>query len=126
MKSFLLAVLLSAGLLAPSNDVSGDWTITGDVQGVGVTDLCTLIQTDAKLSGSCSMSGKKYDTTGSVDGKKITFKHGGEYQGDPLTLTYIGIIADDGSFSGAIGVDPMGVDGTFAAKKAVATPPAGM
>lgn len=120
MKSLVLAALLSAGLLSMSSDVSGDWVLTGDVQGVAVSDVCTLIQTDAKLAGSCSTAGKKYDATGSVDDKKITIKHAGEYQGDPLTLTYSGVIGDDGGFKGVIMVDPMGVDGTFTAKKAVA------
>ena len=120
MKSLLLAAVLSAGLLSTSADVSGDWVLTGDVQGVGVSDVCTLVQTDAKLAGSCSMAGKKYDTTGTIDDKKVTIKHAGDYQGQALTLTYTGVIADDGGFSGAIYVDPMGVDGTFTAKKAVA------
>jgi hypothetical protein len=120
MKGLLFAGLLSAGLLSASGDVSGDWTIVGDVQGVGVSDACTLTQTDAKLAGTCTMAGKKYDTTGTVDEKKIVLKHAGEYNAEPLTLTYTGVIGEDGNFSGVILVDPMGVDGTFTAKKAVA------
>ena len=126
MKSLLLAVLLSAGLLAPSPDLSGDWTITGDVQGYPIKEACTLVHKDAALSGACAAQGKKFDTVGTVDGKKVIFKHGGEYQGDPLTLTYTGVLVEDGSFSGAIAVEPMGVDGTFAAKKQVATTAAGL
>jgi len=120
MKSLIFAMLLSAELLAMDSDVTGDWTIAGEVQGVGVDEVCTFVQTDAKLAGSCELTGKKYDTTGSVDGKKVVFKHGGEYNGDPLTLTYTGVMADDGSLSGSIYVDPMAVDGSFSAKKKVA------
>jgi len=126
MKSLLLAVLLSAGILAPQADLTGDWTITGDVQGYPINEACTLVHKDAALSGSCATQGKKFATTGTVDGKKVIFKHGGEYQGDPLVLTYTGILADDGSFSGSIYVDPMAVDGSFAAKKSVAKPAAGL
>jgi hypothetical protein len=126
MKSLLLAVLLSAGLLAPHADLSGDWRITGDVQGYPIDEACTLAHKDATLSGTCAAQGKNFPTTGTVDGNKVVFKHGGEYQGDPLTLTFTGVVADDGTFSGTIYVDPMAVDGTFAAKKQVAKPAAGM
>ena len=122
MKSLILAFLLSATLLSMDPDVSGDWAITGDVQGVGIDDACTLVQTDAKLAGSCTLVGKKYETTGSIDGKKIILKHAGEYNGDPLTLTYTGTLADDGGFSGSIYVDPLAVDGSFSAKKKVVAP----
>jgi len=117
MKTLLTAILLSAGLLSTHGDVSGDWTIVGDVQGVPINDVCTLVQTDGKLAGSCTLQDKKYETTGSVDDRKVVIKHGGEYNGDPLTLTYTGVMADDGSFSGSIYVDPMAVDGSFSAKK---------
>ena len=120
MKSILTAVLLSAGLFSMSGELTGDWTITGEVQGTPIDDACTLVHTDAKLTGTCMLGGKQYETTGSVDGKKVTFKHGGEYNGDPLTLTYTGAVAEDGSIAGSIMVDPMNVDGSFSAKKAVA------
>ena len=126
MKSLILAAILSAGILAPQANLTGAWAITGDVQGYPIQEACALVHTDATLSGSCATQGKKYDTTGTVDGTKVIFKHGGEYQGDPLTLTYTGVLADDGTFSGSIYVDPMAVDGTFAAKKAVATPVSGL
>ena len=108
MKSFFFAVLLSATLLSMESSVTGDWTIAGEVQGVGVDEVCAFVQTEAKLAGSCELTGKKYDTTGTVDGKKVIFKHGGEYNGDPLTLTYTGIMAEDGSFSGSIYVRSYG------------------
>ena len=120
MNSFLTAVLLSAGLLSMQGELTGNWKITGDVQGNPINDACALVQTDAKLSGSCMMGGKQYDATGTVDGKKVTFKHGGDYNGDPLTLTYSGALTDDGSIAGSIVIDPMNVDGSFSAKKAVA------
>ena len=126
MKSLILAAILSAGILAPQANLTGAWTITGDVQGYPLQEDCTLVHTDAKLSGSCVSHGKTYDTTGTVDGTRVVFKHGGEYQGDPLTLTFTGILADAGTFNGSIFVDPMAVDGTFSAKKAVATPVPGL
>jgi len=120
MKGILAAFLLSAGLLFMSGELTGDWKITGDVMGTPIDDTCKLVHTDAKLTGTCMMGGKQYDTTGGIEGKKVTFKHGGEYNGEALTLTYSGALADDGSITGSIAVDPMGVDGIFSAKKAVA------
>jgi hypothetical protein len=120
MKSLLTAVLLSAGLVSMSGELTGDWKITGQVQGTPINDACTLVHTDTKVTGACMLGGKQYETTGTVDGKKVTLKHGGEYNGDPLTLTYSGVLADDGSIAGSIMVDPLNVDGSFSAKKAVA------
>ena len=120
MIRILFAVVVSAGLLWLQDDITGDWTIAGDVQGVAVDEVCSLVQTDSKLTGSCGLIGKKYDTAGSVDCKRVTFKHGGEYNGDPLTLPYMGVLGDDGGLSGSIDVQPMDVGGTFNAKKAAA------
>lgn len=117
MKSLLTVALLSAGLLSMSGELTGEWKITGEVQGTPIDDACTLVHTDAKLTGTCMLGGKQYETTGSVDGNKVTIKHGGEYNGDPLTLTYSGALADDGSIAGSIMVYPMNVDGSFSAKK---------
>ena len=119
MKVFVFAALLSAGLLSTTGDVSGEWTIAGDVQGYPINETCTFVQTEAKLTGTCVASGKKVESTGIIEGNKVVFKHAGEYQGDPLTLTFTGMVAADGSFSGSIYVEPLAVDGVFAAKKKV-------
>jgi hypothetical protein len=126
MTRLLPAILLSAALLSAQDVASGDWTVAGEVEGVAVNEICSLVQTDAALAGSCEGMGKKWDTTGTVAGKKITFKHGGEYNGDALTLTYTGIVQDDGSLKGSIDVSPMDVGGYFTAKKAAAKPASGL
>ena len=120
MKSLLLAAAVSAGLLSATANVTGDWAISGDVQGYPISETCTFTQTDAKLAGTCTNAGKSYATTGTIEDNKVVYKHGGEYQGDALTLTYTGTIGDDGNYSGAIYVDPLAVNGSFAAKKAAA------
>lgn len=117
--AFLVAVPAVAA--APSDiDVTGTWTISGDVQGVEVPETCTLTQKDVALTGSCDTNTGKYDTKGKVDGKTVTFSHGGKYDGNDLTLTYTGKLADDGSVSGTIDVDPFNVSGSFTAKKGAA------
>jgi para-nitrobenzyl esterase len=96
---------------------AGDWTIAGDIQGYPLSDVCTLTVQGNKISGTCRSQGKFYDVTGTIDGEKVTFNHAGEYNGDALTLTYFGVMAADGSFSGAVNVDPMNASGTYTAKK---------
>ena len=60
---------------------TGNWTITGDVQGYPITETCTLTQTDAKIAGTCTNGEKTQPTTGTVADKTITFSHPGEYEG---------------------------------------------
>jgi hypothetical protein len=96
---------------------AGDWTITGDIQGYPLKDECAFAVQGSKITGTCKAQGKVYDVTGTIDGDKASFNHGGEYNGDALTLTYFGVMAADGSLSGAVNVDPMNASGTFTARK---------
>lgn len=96
----------------------GVWTISGDIMGYPLKETCNLTVQGSSLTGSCKGEGKAYDVTGTSDGAKIVFKHGGEYQGTALTDTYKGTLSEDGVLSGSVDVDPMSVSGTFTAKKA--------
>jgi hypothetical protein len=119
MKRLLPLLILSTTALFAQPTVPGSWTITGDVQGYPITETCTFTQAADKISGSCTNSeGKTYGTTVAIDGSKVIFIHGGEYEGQALTLTYTGTYNDKGDLSGAIDVKPLGYDGTFTAKKA--------
>lgn len=119
MKRFLPLFILSTTALFAQPTVPGSWTITGDVQGYPITETCIFTQTADKITGSCTNSdGKTYDTAVTIDGTKVVFIHGGEYEGQALTLTYTGTYNDKGDLSGAIDVKPLGYDGTFTAKKA--------
>jgi hypothetical protein len=103
---------------------TGSWTITGDVQGYPITETCTLTQTDSKIAGTCTNGEKTQPTTGTVADKTITFSHPGEYEGQPLTLTFAGQLDDAGKLSGTIDVQPLNFQGVFNATKSVAaTPP---
>ena len=131
MKSYIaLACLLAlpAAAAAPAdNDISGTWSISGDVQGTGVDETCTFTQQGVVLTGSCDTATGKYDVKGKVDGKTASFTHGGKYQGSDLTITFTGKLAADGTMTGTMDVDPFSVTGSFSAKKsaaAPATPPA--
>ena len=119
----LLSSLLHVGPAADS--VSGTWRVTGDVQGNAVNELCTLKQAGAAITGSCAAEGgPTYPVTGEVKEGKVTFRHGGEYQGQALTLTYAGTLASAKEIKGTIDVQPFAASGTFSAAPASATPAA--
>ena len=124
MKLILPLLLLSTTALLAQPTVPGSWTITGDVQGYPINEACTFTQAADKITGSCVTDGKTYDTTVTIKDDKVIFVHGGEYQGQALTLTYTGTYNDKGDLSGTINVDPLGYDGTFTAKKTEAKPDA--
>lgn len=130
MKAIAFALLLAAPAVAampPDTDISGTWSISGDVQGTGVEETCTIAQQDVVLTGSCDTSTGKYDLKGKLDGKTATFTHAGKYQGSDLTITFTGKLAADGTMTGTMDVDPFNVTGSFSAKKTAtssAAPPA--
>lgn len=118
----LTAVTMLAEPTAPT--LPGDWKITGDVQGYPISESCTFKQEKEKISGPCkNAEGKSFDTTVTVaDNKKVTLIHGGEYQGEALTLTFAGTFNEKGELNGTIDVSPMDVSGTFTATRVEAKP----
>jgi hypothetical protein len=62
--------------------------------------------------------------TGEVKEGKVTFSHGGEYEGQALTITYSGTLASPAALKGTIDVQPFAASGTFSAAPAAATPAA--
>jgi hypothetical protein len=114
-----LALALQA---APADSVAGTWKITGDVSGNPLESTCTLTLTGSTIGGNCTGStGEKMPVTGEVKDGKITFKHGGDYQGTALTIIYSGTLAEK-QLKGTVDVQPFGVGGTFTAAPAPATP----
>lgn len=118
MKRLLLLFLTATSTLLAQPTVPGSWTITGDVQGYPINETCVFTQDKDKIAGSCKdAEGKAYDTTVTVNDKKVVFVHGGEYEGQALTITFSGTYNDKGELAGAIDVQPLNYDGTFTAKK---------
>jgi hypothetical protein len=116
----LLPLLLVSALhLAPADTLTGTWKITGDVMGNPLNEVCTLKQSGDSLSGSCKNAdandAKAFDVTGEVKDGKITFRHGGDYQGQALTITYSGTLAAARTLKGSVDVQPYAVTGDFTA-----------
>lgn len=117
----LLAVLLASAVhAAPAPDsLTGAWQVRGDVVGNPLNEICTVTQAGAKLTGSCKNTddagAPAFDLTGEVREGKVTFSHGGEYQGQSLTITYVGTLAAPRALKGTVDVQPFAVNGTFTA-----------
>jgi hypothetical protein len=117
MNRFILVAAAVAALGIPSfaADVSGNWTITGDVVGNAVNMKCAFTQDGAKVSGTCTGDAGSTPTTGSIAADKVTFTHTVQ-RDQAYELTYTGTLDVAGtSMKGEIAV--MGVTGTFSGTK---------
>jgi len=111
-----LSGLLGFGALSlAAADVTGDWSINGDVAGNPVVAVCTLKQDSDKLTGTCKGDAAGTPLTGDVNDKKVTFTYELDYQGQHYTLVYAATLESDTSMKGTIDVGV--ANGDFTAKK---------
>ena len=114
---FAAAVAL-APMTASAADLSGDWTVNGNFDSMGVkyTLACTFaVDSAGKLTGPCKSDQGDVAATGTVSGTAVEFAYDTTYQGSPVHLDYKGAVQSDGSLSGT--VDTGGPSGTFTATK---------
>lgn len=116
---FFAAILIASFEAVSAADVSGSWHVTGSVNENPIDTTCTLTQKDNALTGTCvrKADGKSVEATGSVKDDTIAWHYNSEFNGDPITVTYSGKIAKDGTISGKIVVDPYNAEGEFTATK---------
>lgn len=113
MRTFIIVASALAAFAIPSfaADISGIWTIDGDVVGNPINMKCTFAQDGSKISGRCSGAAGSSQATGSIAADKVTFTHTVE-RDQVYELTYSGTLDPAGtSMKGEIAV--MGVTGTF-------------
>jgi hypothetical protein len=118
MKTILAATILiaaSSALAAAAPGLTGKWAIHNSIMGNESDITCNFDLADTKLTGTCKSNDKDIPITGSVDGKKVTWKYDSDHEGTPITLTYTGTLSDSEKFSGSVEVDPYGVTGDFTA-----------
>ncbi len=118
--------LPAAGPMTASAGSTGTWKVVGDVQGVPVLLSCSLVEADLKLTGTCvDDQQKSHPLAGGVKDQTVTWAFNTEYEGTPITVTLVGVLDPAGAkMAGTIGVDPMGVDGSFVATLVPAAPAA--
>src|SRR5215212_5771368 len=122
----LLSALHTAPAAAPApapraDSIAGTWQIKGDVMGNPLNTTCTLKQTGAAISGSCTAEGGSTEQiAGEVKDGKIAFWHGGDYNGEALTIVYTLTSVSATELKGTIVVKPFDAGGTFTAAPAPA------
>ena len=118
MKKLAIAIPL---LLVPSlafaqaqtnASAAGKWELHSSVQGSDFDTECTVTQTGADLTGTCSTQGSDVKMSGKLNGAKISWKAESEFAGAPLTMEYSGTL-DSGKMSGTINVVQYSVGGDF-------------
>ena len=111
----LATLLLVVALVPPgtaADDLSGKWTIDGDVQGNAFTLNCTVEQgAEASLAGQCEVNGMTSDLTGTVKDSDVQFT----VTISGYTLNYAGKVEGD-TLSG--GIEVAGASGTFSGRRA--------
>ena len=117
----MLLTLTLATLLqvAPAADtIPGSWHFQGDISGFPLNQVCTFTLAGTALSGRCvSADGDAngIEILGEAKDGNISFQHGGEYEGEPLTVTYNGKVESATQMRGTILVEPFDVTGYFTA-----------
>jgi hypothetical protein len=112
-----LAACVSVGLRAqtPKPTVAGTWKVHTSIAGNDSDSTCTFTEDAGALAGTCTSSeGKKSEIKGKVEGTKVTWSFGSEYNGMAFTLTYAGAL-DAGKITGTAEVTEFSVAGDFTA-----------
>jgi len=117
----LALTLISLLHAAPADSVNGTWQIKGDVVGNPLNEICTIHQAGTALTGTCQIQDRApFPLEGELKDGKITFKHGGDYEGTALTMIYTGTVAAN-QITGTIEVQPFSASGSFTATPAPAS-----
>lgn len=116
MKLMLLSFLMAAAAVAEDGVLlSGKWQIQRSAAGRDSRQVCALTQTKNDLTGSCSSDGGTVTVTGTVDGKKVTWKYKGDSEGGPVTVVYKGTVESATKITGIVSAVEFGIDGEFTA-----------
>jgi hypothetical protein len=119
MKAVLAASTLlfaTSAFAAGVTSLTGQWSIHNNIAGNESDQECKLVQQDNAITGTCKSAERKDLTvTGTVDGKKVTWKYESDFNGTPLTLTYTATLDESDKVSGVVEVQPFSVSGDFTA-----------
>jgi hypothetical protein len=107
----------SAALPLAASDLSGGWSLKGEIAGNVLEVKCSLKQDgDNKLAGTCKTNDMPDSkTTGELKEKVVTFQYDVEYQGQTYTLVYTGTLDTETSVKGT--VEAGGASGDFTGTK---------
>jgi hypothetical protein len=119
MRNIVRAAILLAlfSYLAWAVDVTGKWTVTIEVSGVGsFTPAFQFKQDGENLTGKYSGGLGTADVTGTAKGNQIEFHFTGEYNGEALKVVYTGTIESENKMKGTAKMGDLG-DGTWTGER---------
>ena len=103
---------------AKTPDLSGTWEFTVLVAGSETIMMVDLVQEGEIVSGTSEDPyGEAIEMKGSNDGEKILLGYTSDWQGNEMTVSYVGKLNSQGSIVGSTEVQPFGVTGEFIAKR---------
>jgi hypothetical protein len=118
----LFACLTLCGISVPSHaaEISGAWKI--DTQG-GPTPLCSLVQVDNNLNGSCVGPQAKGTVTGTLAGSIVQWRwQWVTYTGNATgAFNFVGVLGADNAISGTVERKETGFALNFTAKRQIVT-----
>jgi hypothetical protein len=119
MKLQLLPFLLASVILpaAGNSSLSGEWQIQRSASGSESTQVCTLIQKDSDLTGSCATESGPVKISGKVEGNKATWTFITQRDDNSLTVIYKGTFDSATKIAGTVTAVEYGVDGEFTATR---------
>jgi hypothetical protein len=118
MTAYRPAFVLLATTSAGAGDVSGEYKVRNDIAGNVSEMTCTLTQKESAVTGNCvTEQGQTVEIAGNTQEDKIDWVFKSLYEGNPITLTYKGSIAE-GKISGNVTVEEFNVTGEFTATPA--------
>ena len=112
--AMVLTMVFAAPATSAAADVSGKWSVEGDVVGNPVKFTCELKQEGEKLTGTASINGQNQPMNGTVKESVVSFTFDVVHDGTTYNQVYTGKLKDT-TIEGKIEV--AGVEGTFMAKK---------
>jgi hypothetical protein len=109
-------VVLASFPTARAADVSGSWKLDGSIGEFPIDLVCSLTQTDTRLTGTC-----KGDPIGELPirgeiGKEIRWSYDVNFQGQTLTIVYIATQDSATTMKGSVEVMGMAA-GQFTGRK---------
>ena len=117
----LLAFAASAAALASAADnpsVGGKWQVHSSISGYENDQVCTFVQKDDGLTGTCVSDQGTVEISGKIDGNKVAWSYKSEYNGSPLTVKFEGAVDPQAGIKGSVEVPEFGVGGDFTATQA--------
>jgi len=100
-----MAIAAFAQGAAFAADFSGTWKIDNIFNGSSAIIICTIVQTDNKLSGNCKPQAEGIpatDLTGTVDGSTAKWGYDLVFNGNPARVDYVADLVADGTLKGSL------------------------